>query len=234
MELLRYQLLKTYLIEHILPCILTPQEWQSIQAQSQFFEVKNGLIYKKDKYKINYLLKVIQRYEVEPILFLIHTHLLGEHFGIDIMFNKIHNRYYWSQIYTDIWRFVCTCDACQRRKKNLAKPSLHPIPVEAPFFKIGIDIIGPLPKTPCGNCYIVVATDYITKWPKAKAIKNANTQEVADFIYEDIVYHHDCSQYLLSDRGTHFHNNLIDEFLKKFAINHHYSTPFNTFCISNS
>lgn len=69
-----------------------------------------------------------------------------------------------------------------------------------------------VPKTPRGNRYIVVATDYMTKWPEAKAIKNANAQEVADFIYEDIVCHHGCPQYLLSDRGTHFRNNLMDEF----------------------
>ncbi|CAG8825411.1 10782_t:CDS:1, partial [Gigaspora rosea] len=57
---------------------------------------------------------------------------------------------------------------------------------EVPFFKIGIDIVGPLPKTPRSNRYIVVATDYMTKWAEAKAIKNANAQEVADFIYKDI------------------------------------------------
>ncbi|CAG8807678.1 13740_t:CDS:2, partial [Gigaspora rosea] len=32
---------------------------------------------------------------------------------------------------------------------------------------------------------IVVTTDYITKWPKAKAIGNANANEVADFIYDE-------------------------------------------------
>ncbi|CAG8764126.1 280_t:CDS:2, partial [Gigaspora rosea] len=45
----------------------------------------------------------------------------------------------------------------------------------------------PLPRTSQGNRYIVVATDYMTKWPKAKAIETANANEVADFIYKDIV-----------------------------------------------
>ncbi|CAG8651252.1 13824_t:CDS:1, partial [Gigaspora rosea] len=80
-------------------------------------------------------------------------------------------------MYTNIRRFLYTCDACQRRGKNLAKPPLHPISIEAPFFKIGIDIVSPLPNTPRGNRYIVVATDYMTKWPEARAIKNTNAQE---------------------------------------------------------
>ncbi|CAG8611700.1 4362_t:CDS:2, partial [Gigaspora rosea] len=58
---------------------------------------------------------------------------------------------------------------------------------------------GKLPVTPKDNKYIVVATDYMTKWPEARAIKNANAQEVADFIYKDIVCCHGCPQYLLSD-----------------------------------
>ncbi|CAG8699587.1 4004_t:CDS:2, partial [Gigaspora rosea] len=75
----------------------------------------------------------------------------------------------------------------------------------APFYKIGIDIVGKLPVTPKGNKYIVVTTGYMTKWPEARAIKNANAQE----------------------RNTFF-NNLMDEFLKKFTITHHYSTRYHS------
>ena len=39
-----------------------------------------------------------------------------------------------------------------------------------PFEKVGIDIVRPLPKTRNGNSYIVVAMDYLTKWPEARAI----------------------------------------------------------------
>jgi hypothetical protein len=53
---------------------------------------------------------------------------------------------------------------------------LQPIPVGKPFSKIGIDIVGPLPLTDNGNKYIVVATDYMTKWPEARAIPQATAQ----------------------------------------------------------
>lgn len=79
------------------------------------------------------------------------------------------------------------------------KDILHPIPVDAPFYQIGIDIVGPLPITPRFNRYIIVATDYMTKWPKTCTILRDNAEEVAKLIYEEIVCRHGCSNYILSD-----------------------------------
>ncbi|CAG8722691.1 15887_t:CDS:2, partial [Gigaspora rosea] len=85
---------------------------------------------------------------------------------------------------------------------------------------VGIDIVGPLPIMPRANRYIVVETDYMTKWPKAKIIPFANAQEVSNFIFDEIICHHRCSEKLLSDRGTHFCNQVVDRLLLKFSMKH--------------
>jgi hypothetical protein len=41
---------------------------------------------------------------------------------------------------------------------------LHPIPPFKPFEKRGIDLMGPLPVTRKGHRFIVVTTDYFTKF----------------------------------------------------------------------
>jgi len=46
----------------------------------------------------------------------------------------------------------------------------HIAPIEKPFTRVGLDIIGPLPTTKQGNKYIITLVDYFTKWPEAKAI----------------------------------------------------------------
>jgi Integrase core domain len=69
--------------------------------------------------------------------------------------------------------------------------------------------------------------DYFTKWPEAKAVPEATAQQVADFIYEDIVCRHGCPQIILSDRGTHFRNRMIDKLLEQYKIKHIYSTPYH-------
>jgi transposase InsO family protein len=72
-----------------------------------------------------------------------------------------------------------------------------------------------------------VAMDYLTKWPEARAIPDANAENVANFIYEQIICQHGCSQILLSDRGTHFNNNLIKRLMEKFQIKHLLSSPYH-------
>ena len=51
---------------------------------------------------------------------------------------------------------------------------------------MGIDIVH-LPETTDGNKYAVVAQDYFTKWPEARALSETNAETIAKFITEDIV-----------------------------------------------
>jgi len=65
-----------------------------LQAQSNFFIIKERQFYKKDKYQKGRLLKVLQQYELEPILYLTHNYSFEKYFSKDIMFHKIRNIYY--------------------------------------------------------------------------------------------------------------------------------------------
>jgi transposase InsO family protein len=87
--------------------------------------------------------------------------------------------------------------------------------------------VRPLPITETGNKYIIVAIDYFTKWVEVKVVKVDNAEEVATFIYEEIICRHGCPQKILSDRGTHFNNNMINELMKKFEIKHIFSTSYH-------
>jgi len=73
---------------------------------------------------------------------------------------------------------------------------LHLIEPKASFQRIGIDIVGLLTIMKKGNRYIVTAMNYFTKWPIAKAIKEAIAKTVSKFIYEKIICEHGCSQVL--------------------------------------
>ena len=51
-----------------------------------------------------------------------------------------------------------------------------------------VDIVGPLPITPKGNQYIIVAVEYLFKWQEAKAVSEANTLSISNFLYQNIIY----------------------------------------------
>ena len=158
---------------------------------------------------------------------MMHNDPTSEHFATDAMFNKIKTRYYWPQYYEDIKKYVESCDACQRRERSRKNNVLHPIPVHSPFYQIGIDFVRLLPRTQREKKYIIVAMNYLTKWPEARAVSEAIAEVTAQFIYEQIICQHGCSQIILSDRGTHFNNNVIKRLMEKFRINHLLSTPYH-------
>ncbi len=158
---------------------------------------------------------------------MIYDNLTAGHFAIKIMYNKIKERYYWPKIYEDIKIYVKFCNQCQRRKKLRNKNKLHNIKIIELFYQIGIDIIRLLPITSKRKRYIIIAIDYFIKWAEIKALKEANAYEVAIFIYKKIICRHECSKKILTDRGTHFNNKMIEELMKKFNIKYNFSILYH-------
>ncbi|CAB4421453.1 unnamed protein product [Rhizophagus irregularis] len=96
-----------------------------------------------------------------------------------------------------------------------------------PFDRIGIDIVGPLPTTKKGNKYIVVATEYLTKWPEARALPDAKASSVVSFFYEDIICRHGCPKEILTDRGSHFVNEMLNSLCDELGVKHRLSTAYH-------
>ena len=44
-------------------------------------------------------------------------------------------------------------------------------------------MIGPLPKTERGNCYIITLVDYFSKWPEAERTADKTARTVDEFLY---------------------------------------------------
>ncbi len=109
--------------------------------------------------------------------------------------------------------YVNSCSLCQRMNKVLKKPiaSLHPITVNSPWYRIGIDLVGPLPLTSSGNVYIITCSDYFTKWPEAAALKEKSASAVARFLYQ-IITRHGSPRIIQSDQGREFVNKVRIEY----------------------
>ena len=81
---------------------------------------------------------------------------------------------------------IRSCDACQRvnREMVISTPQLHPIPVKAPWYHIGIDFIGPVnPTSSQGNRYILTISDYFSKFVEAVPLPSKNADGVSNVLY---------------------------------------------------
>ena len=75
--------------------------------------------------------------------------------------------------------------------------------------------------------YIILAIDYATKWVEARPTRKNNASTVAIFLFEEIMMRFGHPLELVSDRGTHFLNDVICDITTKYLINHRKTTPYN-------
>lgn len=129
---------------------------------------------------------------------------------------------------TIIDAYVKRCEACQRVNKKLEKPAaaLHPISVDSPWHRLGIDLVGPLPRTESGNAYIVTCTDYFTKWPEAAAIPDKSATTVASFLFS-LITRHGSPVIIQSDQGREFINDVNHHLFELTGVEHRISAAYH-------
>jgi hypothetical protein len=81
--------------------------------------------------------------------------------------------------------------------------------IDTPFKRVAVDLIGPItPVSDRGNRYILTVVDYATRYPEAMALKNIETETVAEALV-DIFTRVGVPQEMLSDMGAQFTSGLM-------------------------
>ncbi len=82
------------------------------------------------------------------------------------------------------------CRKCIFFNRKHYAHEIMPMVREGPFDMIGIDIMGPLRRSSNGNRYILLATDYSTRWVEGQAMKKKSAAGVAKFLEKFIFTRH--------------------------------------------
>lgn len=113
---------------------------------------------------------------INDILLIFHNSTFnGAHFGVKRTFYKIRDRYYWPNQFRDIQNHVSGCINCKKNNYIRRKSDGHLIPIAPPngvLEKIAMDIVGKVPISSKRNQFIIVVTDFLSKFTITKAVPN--------------------------------------------------------------
>ena len=135
-----------------------------------------------------------------------HKGACGGHLYSKSTTNKIYRAgYYWPTLFTDVYQKVRACLECQEfaGKEKLHSLPLKPISTEAPFQQWGLDFIGKIhPPSTDQHKWILIATDYFTKWIEATPVRNATNVVIIKFLTENILSRFGFPRKLITDNAS--------------------------------
>ena len=206
--------------------IISNQKNDQTKINAQF-EIESGVL------KFNsggILLYVVPKHQRKSLLLQYHDGILGGHLSARKTLSRLKRKYYWPTMAEDTKKWCKSCTLCLTRKdtNKITKVPLKPIPPPAaPMEMTAMDILGPFPETADGNKYILVFSDYFTRWPEAFAIKNQTAEVIAQIFVEQIIFRYGVPKKLLTDQGTNFTGNVLKAVNDLFQILKLQTSPYH-------
>ncbi|GJZ14324.1 reverse transcriptase domain-containing protein [Tanacetum coccineum] len=215
-----------YLVGNIIPKGMTYQ-----QKNKFFSDLKHYFWEEPYLFKVcsdGMIRRCISGPETRTILDQCHHGPTGGHYGPNITAKKVlDSGFYWPTIIKEAHTLVRLCEACQKTG-NISKRDempLNNIQVCEIFDIWGIDFMGPFPKSYKFE-YILVVVDYVSKWAEAQALPTNDARVVVTFL-KRLFCHFGMPKALISDRGTHFCNKIMEKTMKRYGVNHCFSTSYH-------
>ena len=98
---------------------------------------------------------------------------------------------------------------------------------DRPFNKIALHLVTECETSTSGNKHILAIIDHLTGWPEAFPIPDKSADTIVSTFINKYLPVHMCLRYILSDNGTEFKNNLMDQVFKQPGIEWIFSAPYH-------
>ncbi|EIE84465.1 hypothetical protein RO3G_09175 [Rhizopus delemar RA 99-880] len=214
----------------------SPERWPNkikneLDKLKHHFVIRDNQVYRKEKIPKNEdyvelkFIPFVRRADMVD-----NFHVGYGHSGQTNVYSLMKSRVWWPKMQNDINAWISKCPQCQ-----LAGPAdkikhhapMKPLEVPPAFSRWHLDFIGELPSTKNGNRWILMAVDYTTNWPIARALQNATGEEIVKFIYEEIVLRFGCPNEILTDRGANFMSKVVKQYISRIKTKHNLTSAFH-------
>ncbi|KAF4085715.1 hypothetical protein AMELA_G00098180, partial [Ameiurus melas] len=193
-----------------------------LRLPNTYFLIKGGLLYQRAcRWGEQVDLLVVPRMKSPLVMHLAHAHPLGGHLGPRNTLEKLRDWFVWPGMDAEVREFCQRCPQCQCSAPRRPPPApLIPLPIiGVPFEWIGMDLVGPLPKSAWGHEYILVLVDYATRYPEAVPLRKATSPNIARelvLLFSRMGIPKD----ILTDQGTPFVSKLMADLCRSLQVKH--------------
>jgi transposase InsO family protein len=117
--------------------------------------------------------------------------------------------------------------------QRMGKPTqANEMPLQAqlvvePFKRWALDFVGPFNPPSNHKTYILVCTDYVTKWVEAMVLASATEATMAYFLFEEIFIQFGVPKEIITDGGKQFTSHMIHRITSKHNIKHRITSPYH-------
>lgn len=194
-------------------------------VQSEFPDLSHP----SDSWKV-----VVPKEDRSKVVIAAHDPPTMGHMGVYKTYGRLCDKYYWPKMRNDVGKYVKKCRICLAHKPSTSKPVdmmvSHPKPGR-PWEVISMDLMGPLPRSKRGNCYILVVTDYLSKFSLVFALRRSTADLIVRRVEDDVFLLFGVPRVVICDNGPQFKSkqfkHLCDSYECKIKFTPHYNPRSN-------
>lgn len=184
---------------------------------------------KGKRQKVNMQL-VIPQALVPLVLRESHSLPMGGHQSFEKTYEILSRKYFWLSMAQDVSNYITKCKVCNLRNPGIrgkrAKAIMLPA-VDGPFDRVGIDFVGPFKTSANGYKYIIVFTDYLTRWPEAFPTRDCTAMTAAKTFVQHIFCRFGAPREIITDRGVHFTGHVFQNLMALLGVKHSFTTAYH-------
>ena len=203
-------------------CFQLAEQWDQLT-------IVDGILHRRheDANGRSHLQVVAPKVSRSDIMHHLHDGIAGGHLGEAKTLSRLRERLYWPGHASDVRMWCKTCSHCAARKNptHTRRAPLQSMLAGYPMQTVAVDIVGPFPSGESGNTYVLVASDYFSRWVEAYGIPNQEAVTVAKKLVDELFCRFSIPEQIHSDQGRQFESNLVQEICKLLHVNNTVSSP---------
>lgn len=174
---------------------------------------------------------VIPKHQRNDIIKEFHDPPLRGHLGVYKTVARIQDKYFWPGLKSDVARYVRNCQVCLSTKPEQKKQigqmlSLTPT-ASQPWDLIFVDIVGPLPRSSKGYCYILVVADCFSKFTLLFPLRQATTPAIVKLLEDHVILIFGSPKIIIADNGVQFRSKLFADLANTYSIKVSYTAKYH-------